>query len=124
MPARGPVAQRLSYADNVETIPASLPVGIARRHPTAAESVLVGGVGTKHGKVDNTSLPTDQDGRDRHSATDDAKKPLAMIGPAATDTGQRSCAVATRQSAAASLFGAGKPGHTIRTTMEVGSQMV
>jgi hypothetical protein len=51
---------------------------------------------------------------------DDAKRRLAMmIGPAATDTDQQSCAVATRQSAAASLFAAGKPGQAIRTTMEV-----
>ena len=37
------------------------PVGTARRHPTADESVLIGGVGTKHGQVENTSvtgLPT------------------------------------------------------------------
>ena len=38
------------------------------------------------------------------------KKRLAMtIGPAATDTGQLSRAVETQQTAAASLFGAGKP---------------
>ena len=42
-----------------------------------------------------------------------------MIGPAATATGQQSRAVETRQSAAASLFGAGKPGQEIPTTMEV-----
>ena len=48
------------------------------------------------------------------------KKRLAMmIGPAATDTGEQSCAVETRQSAAASLFGAGKPAQAIPTTMEV-----
>ena len=48
------------------------------------------------------------------------KKRLAMtIGPAATDTGQLSRAVETRQIAAASLFGAGKPGQAIPTTMEV-----
>jgi hypothetical protein len=27
-------------------------VGTARRHPTADESVLIGGVGTKHGQVE------------------------------------------------------------------------
>ena len=48
------------------------------------------------------------------------KKRLAMtIGPAGTDTGKQSRAVETRQSAAASLFGAGKPGQAIPTTMEV-----
>jgi len=42
-----------------------------------------------------------------------------MIGPAATDTGEQSWAVDTRQSTAASLFGAGKPSPAIPTTMEV-----
>ena len=82
---------------------------------------MIGGVGTKHGQVENTcvtGLPTMAE--IANLQLDDAKRRLAMmIRPAATDTDQQSCAVATRQSAAASLFAAGKPGQAIRTTMEV-----
>ena len=57
----------------------------------------------------------------RAIGTDDAQKmrQVMMIGPAATDTGEQSWAVDTRQSTAASLFGAGKPAPAIPTTMEV-----